>query len=437
MRFRSVTVVLLLALIPLFASNAGAAGPTVRYIEFDTQVTSITVQRITKAIDLAETQGEDLVLVRIDTPGGLLDATESLVQRMLASEVPVVVWVGPSGAHAASAGFFILMAADVAVMAPGTRTGAASTVFQGGDNSEDNVLLRKANQDTAALLRSLAERRGRDKEAAERTVFDSVAYEESAALEAKLIDLVAGDRDDLLEQLDGFVLTRFNGEQVVLETADATIIPMEFDWKHRLLEVVATPQLASILFLLGIAGLYFEFQNPGMIFPAVLGVVCLIAFAFAAQILPVSAFGVLLIGLAITLFVLEVKFVSYGLLSLGGLTCLILGSAMLIDGPIPELRVPWTVYVPLSIVVAGVLIVALRFAVAAQRVPVATGSEGLEGAVGTVSKVFDGGSKVFVNGELWDARSGGQELAEGMRVRVTAVEGLELTVEPADAGKRS
>ncbi len=436
MRLRPLTVVLLLAVIAL-APAVLAAGPTVRYVEFDTEVTSVTVQRITKAIDTAEAQGEDLVLVRIDTPGGVLSATESLIQEMLASQVPVVVWVGPSGTHAASAGFFILMAADVAAMAPGTRTGAASTVMSGGDNSDDNVLLRKINQDTAALLRSLAERRGRDKEAAEKTVFEAVSYEETAALEARLIDLIASDRDELLEMLDGFALTRFNGDTVVLETAGAQVIEMEFDWRQQMLEVIGSPALAQILLLLGFAGLYFEYQNPGLIFPAVLGVVCLIAFAFAAQILPVSAFGILLIAGALVLFVLELKFVSHGLLSLGGLVCLILGSSMLVDGPIPELRVPWTVYVPMSLMVGGLMIVALRFAISAQRVPVATGVEGLTGAMGQVSRVLDGGGKVFVNGEVWDAHSNAGELVEGMRVRVVAVDGMQLTVEPADAGERS
>ncbi|ANM28956.1 hypothetical protein ABI59_04075 [Acidobacteria bacterium Mor1] len=436
MRLRPLTVVLLLAVIAL-APAVLAAGPMVRYVEFDTEVTSVTVQRIIKAIDTAEAQGEDLVLVRIDTPGGLLSATETLVQRMLASEVPVVVWVGPSGTHAASAGFFILMAADVAAMAPGTRTGAASTVFGNGEGSDDNVLLRKANQDTAALLRSLAERRGRDKEAAEKTVFDAASYEESAALEARLIDLIAADRDELLEMLDGFALTRFNGDAVVLETAGAEVIEVELDWRQQMLEVVGSPALAQILLLLGFAGLYFEYQNPGLIFPAVLGVVCLIAFAFAAQILPVSAFGILLIVGALVLFVLELKFVSHGLLSLGGLICLILGSSMLIDGPIPELRVPWTVYVPMSLMVGGLMVVALRFAISAQRVPVATGVEGLAGSVGEVSRVLDGGGKVFVNGEVWDAHSNAGDLVEGMRVRVVAVDGMQLTVEPADAGERS
>jgi membrane-bound serine protease (ClpP class) len=423
------------ALVVLLLQPAHAEEPVVRLVEFDAIVNPITVNRIVRAVDDAEAEGDDLVLIELDTPGGLLDSMEDVVQRMLAAKVPIVVWVGPSGAKAASAGFFILMAADVAAMAPGTRTGAASTVMLGGENTEDNVLLKKANEDTAALIRSIAQHRNRNVEACERAVLEAKAYEESVALEDGLIDLVARDRADLLAQLDAREVRRFDGSVVTVRTEGARFVTSEFPWRQKFMEVLTNPIVAYLLLLGGIVGIYVEFTHPGVVFPGVVGALCLLLFALTAKALPISAIGILLILLAIVMFILEVKVTSFGMLTVGGVVCLVLGSVVLIDGPIPELRVPLEVVLPLSLTLAAVCVFVLRLAVKAHRARVDTGVEGLAGATGTVTEDLDPEGKVFVHGEIWNAASAGGPIPQGGRVRVVKVEDMQLTVELA--GDRS
>lgn len=420
------------ALVLLLLQPAHAAEPVVRLVEFDAVVNPITAHRIVQAIDDAEAQGDDLVLIELDTPGGLLDSMEDIVQRMLAAEVPIVVWVGPAGAKAASAGFFILVAADVAAMAPGTRTGAASTVMLGGDNTEDNVLLKKANEDTAALIRSIAEHRNRNIEACERAVMEAKAYEESVALEEGLIDLVVKDRDELLALLDKREIRRFDGSVVTVQTEGARFVTSEFPWRQKFMEVLTNPIVAYLLFLGGIIGIYVEFTHPGVVFPGVVGALCLLLFALSAKALPISAIGILLIALAIVMFILEVKVTSFGMLTVGGVVCLVLGSVILVDGPIPELRVPLWVVLPMSIVLAGVCAFVVRLAFKAHRHRVDTGVEGLAGAIGTVTEELDPEGRVFVHGEIWNAASAGGPIPQGGRVRVVRVEDMQLTVEPAE-----
>ncbi len=416
----------------LLALPALAEPPVVRLVEFEAIVNPITKNRIIRAIDEAAAQGDDLVLIRLDTPGGLVDSMQAIVQRMLNSEVPVVAWVGPPGAHAASAGFVILMAADVAAMAPGTRTGAASTVFGTGEGSEDNVLLKKSNEDIAALVRSMAEKRGRNVEKSEEAVFSAKAYEESVALAEGLIDLVAGSQAELLQLLDGREVQRFDGTTVVLRTADAQIVTTEFKFKQEFMEMLSHPIVAYLLFTFGMLGLYFEFTNPGAIFPGVVGVLCLLLFILTAQALPISYVGVLLILLAAVMFVLEIKVTSFGLLTLGGVVCLVIGSVILIDGPIPELRVPPAVVLPTSLVVAALCAVVVRLAIRARRAQVATGIEGLTGEVGTVRQPLDPEGTVFVHGELWTAVSTTGPLPAETRIRVVRVDDMTLTVEPIE-----
>ena len=427
------------AWLPLFllaAEAALAANPRVRLVEFEAVVNPITAQRIIRAIDDAEAEGDDLVLIQLDTPGGLVTSMEKIVKRMLAAEVPIVVWVGPAGAHAASAGFFILMAADVAVMAPGTRTGAASTVMLGGDNSEDNVLLKKANEDSAALIRSIAKHRNRNVEACENAIMEAKAYEEMVALEKGMIDFVARDRTELLELLDSREIHRFDGSIVTVRTAGATFVTSRFPWRQKFMEGLSHPIVAYLLFLGGVAGIYAEFTHPGTIFPGVAGAVCLLLFALAAQALPVSAIGVSLVLLSLVMFVLEVKVTSFGMLTAGGVLCLLLGSAILIDGPIPELRVPRSIFVPLSLVLAAFCVFAVRLVLRAQQDRVRTGIEGMTGETGTVTQALDPEGKVFVHGETWNAASAAGPIPEGGRVRVVKVDRMRLTVEPAPGSTR-
>ncbi len=411
---------------------AGADTPVVRLVEFQGPVTAISAHRIFRAIDDAAAAGDSLVLIELDTPGGGLETANDIVKKILSSEVPVAVWIGPSGAHGASAGFFILIAADVAAMAPGTRTGAASTVVLGQKNEEGDVMLKKINQDMAALMRSIADRRGRNIKLSEDAVLEARSYEEKVALDEGLIDVIAGSREELLQALDGREVTRFDGTTVVLETRGATIARSEMDFGHGFFEALSHPEVAYALLMLGLLGLYVEFSNPGMIFPGAIGALCLILFAVASQFLPISAIGVLLILLGVALFVLEVKITSYGLLTAGGLASLIVGSMMLVEGPIPELRVPPSTYLPSTLLVTVLCVVAVRLAVKARGAKVETGVEGLSGSVGTAAAPLEPDGKVFVHGELWDAVSRNGKIAKGARVQIVDVKDMTLTVVPDD-----
>lgn len=418
---------------------AHAEDPVVRLVDFETTVNPITARRITNAIDEAAAQGEDLVLIRLDTPGGLVGSMETIVKKILSSEVPVVAWVGPSGAKAASAGFFILISCDVAAMAPGTRTGAASTVYAGGQGKEDDVLLRKINEDHAALIRSVAKHRGRDVEASEDAVFAAKAYEEQVALEKGLVDVVAASVEELLEVLDGRVVQRFDGSEVTLRTANASFVTSELSWRHEFMEFLGNPTVAYFLLMLGLLGLYVEFTHPGVVFPGVAGALCLLLFAIASASLPVTTIGVLLILLAIGMFILEIKVASYGMLTVGGIASLIIGSLMLFEGPIPELEVPPTVVLPVAVALAGIFTLVVWLAVRAQRTRVDTGQEGLHGEVGFVTQELNPDGKVFVHGEIWDAISVSGTIPRDAKVKVTRVDEMTLTVEPLDpnAAERS
>jgi membrane-bound serine protease (ClpP class) len=421
-----VPVIGLLVCLPVGAEEA----PVIRWVDFDQSVNPISIHRITRAIEEAEANGEDLVILRLDTPGGMVVSLHTTVQAILNSKVPVVAWVAPAGAHAASAGFFILVAADVAVMSPGTRTGAASTIVMGGENREDDVGLKKMNEDGAALLRSIAERRGRDKQACEDAVFAAKAFEESVALEKGLIDFIAGDREELLELLDGREVRRFDGEVITVRTAGAVFTESNFSAKQLFFEFLADPTIAFLLLAVGGFLVYFEFQNPGMFVPGVLGAVFLLLFAVAAMNLPVSVLGFLLIGLAAVLFVLEVKIASHGLLTLGGAVALIAGSLILFDGPIPELRVSPLVVVPVASAIVFFTFIVMRMALRAARARVSTGVEGLEAKIATVTRSLDPRGKVFVHGETWNAVSSGPGVPLGASVRVVKVDDMLLTVEP-------
>jgi len=426
-------ILILAAFALLLAALPAAAEPRIRLVEFDDVVTPVSAGRLIAAIDRADRDGEDLVLIRLDTPGGLVVSLERIVQRVLAAKTPVVCWVGPAGAKAASAGFLMLIAADVAAMAPGTHTGAAAVISSlFGPNPESDVGLKKASSDVAARARTLAEHRGRNVEACEKAVLAAEAYTDGQALKDRVIDLVAADVDDLLRQLDGREIKRFDGSATKLKTAGAVILRQETTFREQVLGLLANPVVAYLLLLLGLGGLYVELSHPGLVFPAVMGVLCLLLFAFSAQILPVSAIGILLILLAIVLFVLEIKVVSHGMLTVGGVVCLVLGSLMLFRGPIPELRLPLLAVLPASLTIAGACALVVRLAVRAQRSPVATGVEGLRGEMGSVVADLDPEGKVFVHGEIWDAVSLSGPVLKGARVRVVRVEEMLLVVVPAD-----
>jgi membrane-bound serine protease (ClpP class) len=416
----------LTAAVAAFVLGPGAAARAdIPVVELDGVVHVITAAHVVQAIDRADAEGAPIVVIRMDTPGGLDSSMRQIVDRMLNCRTPVAVFVGPSGARAASAGFIIAVAADVAAMAPGTNIGAAHPVA--GLGQMDEVMSKKVTSDAAAYIRSKAERRGRNVEMAEKAVVESKSFTEKEALELKLIDLVAKDIPDLLAQLEGREVKRFDGTTVVLRLAGHRTVDLRMDWRQAILSAIARPEILFLLLLGALAGLGAEISHPGLVFPGVLGALCLILFLFASQIIPVNWAGVLLVVLALGLFIAEVKVASYGLLTVGGLVAMILGAMMLVDSPLPELRVnPWRL-VPVILAFAAFAIALVRLVFQAQRRRAQTGAEGLRGQPGKAESDLDPEGWVIVQGERWRARAG-ERIAAGGEVEVLSVEGLRLRV---------
>jgi len=416
---------------PLAAVAAGLtaaalpASADVPVVELDGVVHAITAAHVIQAIEKADAAGAPLLVLRLDTPGGLDTAMRQIVDKMLNCRTPVAAFVGPSGARAASAGFIIAISADVAAMAPGTNIGAAHPVS--GLGKMDEIMTKKVTSDAAAYIRSKAERRGRNVEMAEKAVVESRSFTEKEALELKLIDLIAKDVPDLLVQLEGRELRRFDGTKVTLRLKNQRTVKVAMDWRQAILSAIAQPEVLFLLLLGALAGLGTEISHPGMVFPGVVGALCLILFLFASQIIPVNWAGVLLVVLAITLFIAEIKVTSYGLLTVGGLVAMMLGAMMLVDSPLPELRVdPWKL-APLIVVFAGFTLALVRLVLQAQRRRAATGAEGMVGREGVADTDLDPWGWVLVQGERWRARAG-ERVARGETVEVLSVKGLELKV---------
>jgi membrane-bound serine protease (ClpP class) len=383
-----------------------------------------------ETMDRADRDSAVLVVFTLRTPGGLVDSTRAIVTHMLAAKTPVAIYIAPSGARAASAGFLLTIAADVAAMAPGTHIGAAHPVAGGGEKM-DETMAKKAAEDVAAYARTLASRRHRNVGLAEEAVNNSRAFTDEEALAAAppLIDLVASDIPDLLRKLDGRTVTRFDGMRVVLKTADARIVPIEMTVRQRLLSAVAHPNVAYILLSLGTLGLTIELWSPGAVLPGVAGGLCLLLAFFAFQILPVNYAGLLLILFGLLLLVLEVKVTSYGLLTAGGLASLIFGSMILMDSSVPELQLSLRLVVPIVVALAGISLFLVRLGVASQRLRPVTGAAAMIGESGRALTTIEPGrsGRVATHGEIWTAIAQ-EPIAEGDQIRVTGVDGLTLTV---------
>jgi membrane-bound serine protease (ClpP class) len=361
----------------------------------------------------------------------MLDATQDIIQHIVASKVPVITYVTPSGGRAASAGFMILMAGDVAVMAPGTNTGAATPVMMGGGEVE-GTMKRKVENDAAAAVRAITDKRGRNTELAEAAVTEARSFTEQEAMESNLIDLIAGE-GDLLKDLDGRSVMRFDGSQMTLDTANAVLEPVELTYRQRILLPLTDPSLAFVLTILGLIGVYIEFTHPGLIFPGVFGGVLAIVGMMALSLLPINWAGAALIVFGIACFIAEAFIVSHGFLATGGAVAMILGAVMLIDTEVPQLSIGWGVAAAVTLPFAAITIFLVNLAVRSFRYKVSTGAEGMVGESGVAkSAVGPDGGQVFVHGELWSASSTAP-IPAGSRVRVTAVEGLRITVEPAHA----
>lgn len=411
------------------------AGEIVHFRVEDT-IQPASQRFIERVLDDAELRGAALVVMELDTPGGLLDSTREITSAITTSRVPVVVFVAPGGARAASAGFFILLSADVAVMAPGTNTGAAHPVGGQGENLPEDVR-DKVTNDASAMIKALAEQRGRNVERAIEAVEESSSFTAEQALEDGLIDLVANDLDDLLEQLASGEIIRFDKTLEVVDLESPVIERVEPTFADRLFSVLANPNVAYLLMALGALGLYVEITHPGGILPGVIGVVFLLLGLYSISVLPISWAGVALIFVALVLFLLEVKIASYGLLTIGGLICFVLGSLMLFDAPIPDMRVSLGVVLPTAVILAGVTGFLLNRVLRAHRSRPMTGVEGLVGEIGTVLSDLDPVGKVLVHGEYWDARAAGQDIPAGAQVRVLSVGHNQIDVEPAGpAGER-
>src|SRR5712692_5748772 len=418
----------------LCVPSSPASAEVLKIVVSDT-IHPITDEYIGRALAEAESNKDQALLIEINTPGGLLESTRDIIEKILASPVPIIVYVTPSGSRAASAGFFILESADVAAMAPATNTGAAHPVTIGGGKLDD-VMKEKLENDSAALMRSVVSKRGRNVEIAETAVRQSKSFTDQEALSQSLIDYVAASEEDLLKQVQGKPVKRFNGQTVTLNLVGKPIRNYDMTLKQRILAYLMDPNVAFILLAIGALALYAEFNHPGAVVPGTVGVVFILLAIFALNLLPVRFAALVLVLASFVLFALEAKFVTHGVLTIGGIVTMVLGGLLLVDAPIPEMRVhlltALAVSIPLGIITAFLMSIALK----ARRNKVVTGAQGLVGEVGITQTVLSPRGKVFVHGELWDAVASAN-LPAGQTIVVREVDGLQLQVDPVPSVQRT
>jgi membrane-bound serine protease (ClpP class) len=423
------------------ANSPGAASSVVE-IPIDGEIEPILADYVVHGIEQAATDHASLILITIDTPGGLDSSMRAIIQAILRSTVPVVVYVYPTGSRAASAGFYILLSADIAAMSPGTETGAASPIMEiGGQVVQiDDTLRKKIVNDATAYLRSYSSKRGRNVDLAMTAVTDAKAFSDKEALDGKLIDIVTASKEDLLAQLNGRTITRFDGTSTSLALAHPVVSRYEMSGREKFLARIVQPDVFFILLIVGVLGLYVEFTHPGAFAPGVIGGIAMVLALYAMHLLPINFAGVLLIALAMALFILEAKFPTHGVLGVGGVVSMVLGALFLIRSPLTGMGVSlWTalaVVIPFGIIV----IILMRLVLRSRTWKVSTGKEELIGEVGEVRETLgssqnpDSMGSVFVHGELWRAAARpGETIPEGARVRVKKVKGLTLEVEPLES----
>jgi membrane-bound serine protease (ClpP class) len=426
------------AFLPLSSASAegNSPNPVVLRLDLDREVEPVLATYIDEGIADAESRHASLVLITMDTPGGLSESMKDIIQHIMASSVPVAVYVWPTGARGASAGFFILLSADIAAMAPATHAGAASPVLAigGWQVQVDETMRKKIMNDATAFLRSYSEKRGRNPTLAETAVTEAKAFTEKEALDGKMIDLIASSPEDLLHQLDGRTITRFDGTKIVLSLSNATITPFELSARQKFLARIVEPDVFFVLLLVGALGLYTEFTHPGMIAPGVIGGISAVLALYAMHLLPVNFAGVLLILLALALFILEAKFTSHGVLAVGGIVSMVLGAMFLIRSPLTAGGVSLGVALAATLPFALITIFLMRLVLRSRDWKSTTGREELIGEEGIAISGLPAGTEgmIRVHGELWRAISS-QTVPEGKPVRVRSVEGLKLHVEPEEA----
>jgi len=431
-----------LAMLEVVSHTAAASPeqqgvPLVLELKLDREVEPVLATYIDEGLADAAKRNAALVLLTMDTPGGLSDSMTDIIHHILDSPVPVAVFVSPTGARGASAGFFILLSADIAAMAPGTRTGASTPIFLPGlfTVPVDEVLRKKINNDAMAFLRSFTEKRGRNPKLAETAVTDARAFTEKEALDGRLIDLVANDKEDLLNKLNGREITRFNGKTVKLALDNYTLREFELSARQKFLARIVEPDVFFILLIVGVLGLYTEFTHPGVVAPGVIGGICAVLALYAMHLLPVNFAGLLLILLALSLFILEAKFASHGVLLAGGIVSMLLGAMFLIRSPLTPGGVSLGVALSATLPFAFITVFLMRLVLKSRGWKSATGKEELLGEEGMVTAAIPAGGEgmIRVHGELWRAASR-ENIQVGARVRVLGMDGLKLEVEPATTG---
>ena len=417
----------------LLAASLPSSADVLKIVVNDA-IHPITQEYIERALAQADRDKDQALLIELNTPGGLLESTRNIIEKILASPVPVIIYVTPGGSRAASAGFFILESADVAAMAPGTNTGAAHPVTLGGGKVDD-VMKEKMENDAAALMRSVVSKRGRNVEVAESTVRQSKSFTEQEALTQKLIDYVAPSEQNLLQQMQGKIVKRFDGKTITLNLENEPIRPFDMTLKQRILAFIMDPNIAFILLAIGGLSLYAEFNHPGAVVPGTVGVVFILLAVFALNLLPVRFAAVVLIFASFALFALEAKFAAHGVLAIGGMVTMVLGGLLLVDAPIPEMRVHLLTALAVSIPLGGITVFLMSIALKARANKVVTGAQGLVGEIGIAQTALSPRGKIFVHGEIWDATSA-SGVPAGQTVVVLGVDGLQLRVEPSTVAQQ-
>lgn len=425
------TKALLLLCFLLLYSICYGAEPKVVHLFLDGPIHAITSEYVTRGLDHAKEIKAEAVILQVQTPGGVVDSMRTIISKMINSPIPVIVYVGPSGARATSAGFFITVAADVAVMAPGTHLGSAHpvTMSDGGQDTENTkTMMKKATEDSVAYIKTIAEKRGRNMVQAEKAVRESISFTETEALKNGLIDYIAKDAIDLLQKANGMTIKRFDGAEKKLNLARPNIVRYEMTRRQRFLSFLADPNITVLLFSIGMIGILMELYNPGTILPGIVGVISLALCFLSAQILPINYIGAMLIAFAIVLFILELKITSYGLLTIGGVVAFVLGATMLFDAPIPEMRISYKVIATAVLLITGTMAFLLFMVIALHRKAPVTGLQGLLQETGVAQTEIHGSGQVFVHGELWNAIAT-EPIQKGEKVRIVSVDGLVLHVE--------
>jgi membrane-bound serine protease (ClpP class) len=424
---------ILLGLVASLVLSSISSAEVLKIVVNDT-IQPVTEEYIARAIDEAQRRKDQAVLIEINTPGGLVESTRHIIDKITNSQVPVIVYVAPSGSRAGSAGIFILEAADIAAMAPGTNAGAAHPVmlFGPAQVKTDDEMKQKIENDAAALMRSVVSRRGRNVELAESAVRESKSFTDQEALSQHLIDYIASSEDDLFRQIDGKSVKRFSGQEATLKLTGQPVAPFGMTLKEQLLGYLMDPNIAFILLAIGALALYAEFNHPGAVVPGTVGIVFILIAAFALNLLPTRFAALGLILAAFALFAAEAKFASHGVLTIGGITLLTLGGLLLVDSPIPEMRVHLFTALAVSIPLGLITAFLMRIALKARRNKMVSGAQGIIGEIGIAQTDLSPRGKIFVHGELWDAVSTA-DVSPGRRVVVRCIEGLLLQVEPVAA----